>query len=206
MIEEKFNTIYTSARTIAFLPSVRNIDRNAKNLSDDAKSSIQQIYNNLSTAISVSELYIVDDAFNPNKINPETKKLEEPILSFDEFITSPKDIKSEKIVGEPEIEKYEYEQYVNSILEYRKIKPVLCDEDLSKLNIPLLCGPEVITCDNTEFNRTKIDEDRMGILFTVPFYGNNSQLKGLVTVNIRSNEIRKWLPEKNYVLTNTAYQ
>ena len=86
-VELSLNQIYQNIRTISMLPSVVKIDRHGKGLDDDARMSIQQIYNNLMNSIAVSEVYIVPADLDPAKIDLETGKLEEPILMFDEFIT-----------------------------------------------------------------------------------------------------------------------
>jgi diguanylate cyclase (GGDEF)-like protein len=70
------------------------------------------------------------------------------------------------------------------------------------LQLPMISGPEVITCDNTEYIVTRNDADRLGVLFSIPFYGFDDKLKGTVTAIIRSNTLRKLLPEKNYALIN----
>ena len=80
------NQIYQNIRTISFLPSVRKIDRRASNLDEDAHKTIQEIYNNLASSVSVSEVYIVPVDLNPDKIDLATGKPEEPILMFDQLI------------------------------------------------------------------------------------------------------------------------
>jgi len=66
-------------------------------------------------------------------------------------------------------------------------------------------GPEVITCDNTTFLYTRKDADRMGVLFSIPFYGSDGKLKGSVAGIIRSNAPRQLLPKHNFALINAGY-
>ena len=85
-IEKAFEQIYSNIRTIAKLPSVRNIDRHAKTLSPSDKTAIQEIYNNLADDVSVSEVYVVPQEFNPDAKDKITGKLEVPAISFDGLI------------------------------------------------------------------------------------------------------------------------
>src|SRR5579863_501795 len=85
-VQGALKEIYENLRTLALLPSVRNIDRHGANLGSDGRETIQQIYNNLASAISVSEVYIVPADLDPDKMDPVTGKAEEPILMFDQLI------------------------------------------------------------------------------------------------------------------------
>lgn len=85
-IEYNFHTLYQGLRTIARLPSVRNIDRYARGFKGDGKKTVQEIYNNLASNFSLSEVYIVPVDLEPDKIDIKTKKLQEPIITFDELI------------------------------------------------------------------------------------------------------------------------
>jgi hypothetical protein len=85
-VDFALRAVYESLRTLAQLPSVREIDRHATNLSREARVTFQQVYNNLASSIDVSEVYIVPIDINPNKIDPVTLRNEEPILMFDQLI------------------------------------------------------------------------------------------------------------------------
>src|SRR5689334_4828993 len=84
-VHDAMHEIYESLRTLAALPSVRNIDRHGRTLSEDGRETIQQVYNNLASSVSVSEVYIVPADLDPDRTDPVTGKLEEPILMFDEL-------------------------------------------------------------------------------------------------------------------------
>src|ERR1700722_1265431 len=85
-VQGSLKEIYENLRTLAQLPSVRNIDRHGANLGSDGRETIQQIYNNLANTISVSEVYIVPANLDPDKMDPVTGKTEEPIMMFDQLI------------------------------------------------------------------------------------------------------------------------
>ena len=215
MSENSLKEIYENLRTLALLPSVRNIDRHGANLGPDGRETIQQIYNNLASAISVSEVYIVPADLDPDKLDPVTGKPEEPILMFDQLIVhagrwaASEDPFAKKEADEPapdepaEVEIFEYHQLRD---QFEWLKPRYPNSNTIRgLDFPMISGPEIITCDNTKYVKTRLDADRSGILFSVPFFGPDGKLKGSVTAIILSSAIRKWLPEQNFALVNTGY-
>jgi diguanylate cyclase (GGDEF)-like protein len=215
-VQASFKDIYENLRTLSLLPSVRNIDRHGANLASDGRETIQQIYNNLANNISVSEVYIVPQDLNPDKMDPATGKLEEPILMFDQLIVhagrfaaaddpfAKKDDDKPADANEPpEVETFEYDQLRD---QFDWLRPRYPDSSAIRgLDSPMISGPEIITCDNTRFVKTMVDADRSGILFSVPFFGPDSKLKGSVTAIILSSAIRKWLPDENFALVNAGY-
>ena len=84
-------SIYENLRTLSLLPSTRSIARHGENLSAEAKLTFQQVYNNLASSVSVSEVYILPADLNPDRMDPVTGKLEEPILMFDQLIVDARD-------------------------------------------------------------------------------------------------------------------
>jgi len=216
-VQGSLKEIYENLRTLAQLPSVRNIDRHGGNLGSDGRETIQQIYNNLADTISVSEVYIVPADLDPDKIDPVTGKTEEPILMFDQLIVhagryaTAEDPFAKKDAeqpaddnGPPEIETFEYNQLRDQFKWLRSRYPD--SSSIRGMDFPMISGPEIITCDNTKYVKTMLDPDRSGILFSVPFFGPDQKLKGSVTAIILSNAIRKWLPEQNFALVNTGYR
>src|SRR5476651_1868234 len=215
-VQASLKEIYENLRTLSLLPSVRNIDRHGANLEADGRETIQQIYNNLASNISVSEVYIVPADLDPDRIDPITGKPEEPILMFDQLIVhagrwaateDPFAKKEDDKPGEAsepaEVEIFEYHQLRD---QFAWLKPRYPDSaSIRGLDFPMISGREVITCDNTRYARTLVDADRSGILFSVPFFGPDRKLKGSVTAIILSSAVRKWLPDRNFALVNTGY-
>jgi methyl-accepting chemotaxis protein len=224
-VEVSFTNVYTNLRTIAYLPSVRKIDRHGTNLDPDALASIQQIYNNLASAVAVSEVYVVPATLNPDVVDPVTKTNEVPILMFDELIvgggdggangaaaTAPADAAPSTATSgadapaatkPEEVEIYEYHLLQRQMQWLTDTYP-----DTSKvkdLEVPMISGGEVITCDNTEYDKTLNDADRKGIVLSVPFYGPDNKLKGTISAIIRTNNLRAMLPQTDYALVNADY-
>jgi diguanylate cyclase (GGDEF)-like protein len=216
-VQGSLKEIYENLRTLAQLPSVRNIDRHGANLGSDGRETIQQIYNNLANTISVSEVYIVPANLDPDKMDPVTGKTEEPIMMFDQLIVhagryaaaddpfAKKDADDSAAGNEPEeVETFEYHQLRD---QFKWLSPRYPNSSsIRGLDFPMISGTEIITCDNTKYVKTMLDPDRSGILFSVPFFGPDDKLKGSVTAIILSSAIRQWLPQQNFALVNTGYR
>lgn len=201
--------IYQNIRTLAALPGVRKIDRHANNIDADTLSTFQQIYNNLASSVAVSEVYIVPESIDPDQIDPATGKPEEPILMFDSLIVNGGSAtKSARIAAgqpkqQPEIEIHEYRHYKEQFSWFRKHVPLAAMID--GLKVPVVSSPETITCDNTIYNQTLVEQDRKGMVFAVPFYGEDGKLRGSVVAIILSRELAAMLPAKDYSLVHTGY-
>lgn len=204
-LEQNFRQIYQNLRTISFLDSVKNIERHGENLSEDGRQSIQQIYNNLKSNIAVSEVYIVPVDLDPDKIDPVTQKNQEPILMFDEIVLpgQKKQEKTHEEGGEEEIEIEEYRLFKEQMSWLKEHYPN--NGSINGMEIPLISGKEVITCDNEDYKKSKNDADRTGIIFSVPFFAPNGTLKGTISAILRNNVIKDLLPSKNAALINQSY-
>ncbi len=157
-IEQSIELIYQGARTIALLPSLREVkggnlpkgkadadgfDR--ARFSIDTETTVQQIYNNLASNVAVSEVYAVLDGFKP-------EQGETPFFMFDELIVDAK--KAEAGAAEAhhdapeESEEAECAYYVGLLADFNRTRPKL---DLSTLELnqclwsaPPRCGPATI--------------------------------------------------------------
>lgn len=206
-VAEKLQQIYQNLRTISFLPSVRHIDRHGTNLTDDGRNAIQQIYNNLRANVDLKEVYIVPVSLDPEKIDPTTQKPEEPTLMFDKPIfgdastAAPEATVDPTLPPEVEIEEY---RLMKEQFQYLR-RNYATAATIKGIDAPMISGRSVITCDNDEYNKTRQDADRMGLVFSVPFYDQTGQLAGSVSAIIRNNKIREWLPNSDAALVNPAY-
>jgi methyl-accepting chemotaxis protein len=206
-IEEKISYLYQSIRTMSLIPGVRKIDRYAKNFDHDAKATVQQIYNNAYTNIQLSEIYILPKSMDPEKIDPVTKKPEEPIITFDEFIVSNGADDKAKIDEESKLDEVEIEEYHLMKKQLAELAVKFPDNhSMKSLDIPVISGPEVVTCDNSEFTiedlKNKNDTPRKGIVFTVPIYTMEGQFNGGISAIVRTNVIKKLLSNGNVGLIN----
>ncbi len=206
-LSKTFRSIYESLRTIARLPGVRNIDRYGKSFSADSRATVQELYNNLSTSVFISEFYIVPLDLEPDRIDPQTGKLQEPITTFDNFIVgrlgglSRKDQEKSTV---PEIEIHEYRLMKQQLAWFRAHCPT--EESIIGLNYPALTGPEVITCNNSHFDpKNPRDADRSGLVYSVPFFDKEGQLKGCISGVILSRDLQPLLPSSAFILHHASH-
>lgn len=207
-IQEKLTSVYQTLRTMSLLPGVRKIDRYGKRFSEDSKESVQQLYNNAAINVSLSEIYILPQSLNPEKIDPQTGKPEEPIVTFDEFvIAGQKQNQQEKIQLTEELEIEEYRQMQVQLHEF---KEKFSRKDYNQsFDVPMHVSQEVITCDNSELTaedvKSKNDKPRNGYLFTIPIYNLQGEFSGGVSAILRSQVLQKFLDKDNMALVNKKY-
>lgn len=207
-LKSKLTYLYQSLRTMSFIPGVRKVDRYGKNLDLETKETLQQLFNNAFLNIKMSEIYVLPPSIDPDKIDPVTKKNEEPIITFDTFKVEYEPKKDDE--AKPEIEQVEE-------FEYRLMKTQLASlaekypnrSNIKDLEVPMVAGPVVVTCDNAEFTKKdlaeKNDEPRNGIVFTVPVYGKDGKYHGAISAVLRTNVIRGFFPSSASGLINSTY-
>ena len=216
-LETAVRSIYENIRTLATLPSVRDINRHATNMSQEAHVTFQQIYNNLASNVAISEVYIVPIDFAPSRIDPITLKPEQPILMYDELIlnsgngmtienriANPNTVAANLAAGPPQIESYEYAQLVDHAAWLKQNFPN--SQSVRGLKMPFISGPEVITRDNSLFNKSGQESDRSGIIFSVPFYGSDGKIRGMISAVLLTSALRDLLPLENFALVNPGNQ
>ncbi len=196
-VEQAFNQIYQGLRTIARLPTVRGIDRRAENISSEGRQTIQEIYNNLASNVNMSEVYIVPVDLEPDQLDPETGRAQEPITTFDRLIVGQhaEDAPDQKHAQTevPEVEIFEYRLMKKQLAWFKAKYPR--QENVAGVKYPAIGGPEVITCDNRRFKLSAPnDRDRSGMVYSVPFYGEDGALKGCVSGVIPSYNLAELLP------------
>ena len=203
-IENTFQTMYEGLRTMARLPGVQGIDRHAKNFKADSKIAVQEIYNALGTDVAISEVYIVPRDLDPDKLDSETHKLQIPITTFDHLIVNRSANDKDKVDPVPEIEIYEYRLEKKQLAWMAANYPV--ETSVKGLEYPAICGPEVITCDNTRYNAARPDDkDRSGLVYSVPFFGPDGKFKGSTTAVTLTHAFRDLLPTGSYVLRDSTH-
>ncbi|HTW25917.1 MAG TPA: methyl-accepting chemotaxis protein [Acetobacteraceae bacterium] len=198
-VQDVLQQIYQSLRVIAGMPGVRAIDRHADNLSAADRGTIQRIYDNLFNAIALTEIYVVPRELNPTRTDPVTHQLEAPDISFDSNVAGAPD--DTGVTHYPEVETFEYAQMQHDLIPWMAAHYPRASS-IKGLAMPIISGPEIITCDNTEYDRTRRDADRKGIVLAVPFYGPDGLFKGLITAIVRTNVLRGLLPGNDTALVN----
>lgn len=209
-IERAFAQVYQGLRTLARLPSIRNIGQDDSSLSFDARTSAQEIYNTLASNVAVSEVYVVPRDFDPDAAVPGRPS--KPIITFDELIvgrtaddgsTGLSHTRSKASAQVPEIEIYEFRVMRDQIA--RLVKAGYDRSDGLALDYPALIGPEVITCDNTHYSPARPDDRaRNGVVYSLPFYGHDGELKGIVSAVMLTSAIRGLMTNHGIALVNKS--
>ena len=208
-VANNFNQIYLNLRTISLLASVRRIDRYGENLTLDGRQSVQKIYNNLANNIDVSEVYIVPADLDGDAVDAHTSEKQSPILMFDKIrlgLAAGADEADQPPDPNMPVQEeiYEYRQLHQQMLQLQQLAPNLTIKNAS--DIVFLSTPPVITCDNSLYNNSRMESDRTGSIYSVPFYGEDNVLKGTITAVLLQNNIVKMLPPRNYALVDATNQ
>jgi signal transduction histidine kinase len=212
-ISAKFKSIYENLRTLSYLPGVRSLDKRGTALSEESRVTFQQIYNNLALNLAVSEVYVVPVDLDPNKIDPTTLRPEAPIVMFDELILNagsglsklerlmaPDKLGHKSLNGPAELETFEYQQLAEQQLWFKSKFGSI--DKVKAFDLPFISSREIVTCDNTQFVKTRLEKDRLGIIFSVPYYGVDGNLKGSISAVLLSNRLKDLLPSGNLALVN----
>ena len=205
-IESLFSRAYHGIRTIARLPGVRRLTReshldfpgNGSKISDEARATVQEIYNDLASTIAVSEIYITPVARHDSRLGPVIGEAPLPLFEFDEMIVGRN---AGTHLEEHEEEDHEPEEF--EIFEHRQMwKQLAWFKDyypteivVQGIEYPALLSAEVITCDNSRFHPgTPDDADRSGFVYSTPYYGPDGKLGGIVSCVLLTHLIRDRLP------------
>ncbi len=215
-VESTIETVYQNLRTIARLTGVRQLDpaqstglrfRGGHGLEENTRLAAQEIYNNLASSVAVSELYIVPVNFDPDALEDSDKAVRQPLATFDQLILNQtQEGPADEHQGVKEIEIHEYRLMRRQLAWLKKNYPSeTYVPDLN--NYPLITGPEVITCDNTRYSPSNPnDEDRSGIVLSVPFFGPDGKLRGCISGVILSKALADLLPGSTYAIVNPKHQ
>lgn len=207
LISNQIQLLYQGLRTIARLPGTRRLQISKQTLADDTKSTIQEIYNNLYSNIRLSEIYILPVGFDPDQKNMLSGKPMKPLYTFDEFIvgrTADGAVPETQAVSLPEIEIHEYRLMRDQLAWFQQHYPN--EGDVNKLSYPALSGEEVITCDNSMVHpERQNDQDRSGMVYSVPFYGTDGRIQGMVSGVVLTNVLRQQISNRHYYLFNKNY-
>ena len=195
-VAQIFSAVYENARMVSLLPGVRGIQAgNRKSDTEDivAKGQfsahdydvVQQIYNNLASAVNVSEIYIVLNGF-------DAQKGDVPFLMLDQLIIGERgqdgaaDQLQDKDIPE-ESEAHEYAYFPRQLAQLKTSYPSFAFSKLEQ--IPMIASPVMRTCDNTQYASISKGDVRNaeGIIFSGPIYNKSGQFIGVVAVVVRTN-------------------
>jgi len=206
-LEGTLAEIYQNLRTITLLPSVKGIKggNRAGDTEDVLKSgrftaegqaAVQQIFNNLATRVSVSEVYAVLEGLDAGKGQI-------PFFMYDtvRFGEAGEDkADAAKTADTPEqSEEAEYQYFPEQIANARKAHARF---DFAGMDdIPAFVSPMMRTCDNAQYLSIKSGDVTAthGLLYSLPFYNSAGDFRGVVSAIVRSNVFEALLMNVPYV-------
>ena len=149
--------------------------------------------------MALSETYVVPLDFDPDAIDQNTGLPEFPIITFDSLIVGKTAAKRSDTgptsTTVPEIEIHEFRVMQDQIARLVDLGKDRASGGI--LAYPGISGPEVITCDNTRYSPTHPDDrDRQGLVYSVPFYGDDGALRGIVSAVILDESPRRARPRR----------
>jgi PAS domain S-box-containing protein len=195
---------------IANLPGVRRIPANSHTLlrkgkqwDVDTSQGIQQIFGTLYDDHNISEICLSLKSMQPDQINPATGKPWTPIASFDSGmlgrLRNTSDSYEKKLhPGETATPQYQ---------EIRRHLDYFSDNWPTKDRVTLLDYPAVISkqttiADSSEFRISHNEDDRLGFVYSVPFYGPDGKLIGVVSCIFLKKVVENLLPSIDTALVD----
>lgn len=197
-IERLFSLTYQSLRTVSLLPSIRHLPvYNRKSEKEDVVKSglftkegqltVQQLYNNLASNVSVSEIYAVMDGF-------DHAKGDIPFFMYDKINVTgevQKEDDEKKTADTPEESEEEEYAYYPKVLKYFKEQKtnIIKSDDLD--SIPAELSSVIRTCDNAQYKSVSTGNvlDASGFVYSVPIYNFTNQFIGVISAVMRTNVI-----------------
>lgn len=185
-----FSILNDNLGTLSFLPSVRKIDRHGANLGPDGRETIQQVYNNLAKNAAVLKLYIVPLNFDSKKLDLVRGKMEEPVLELNGIRSRSKTIGVDPVSdspARPEKSNISEFQEAQRQLQWFKVNfPYI--QRVRSYALPMISGREVQSGEGP------------GLVFSVPFFGQDGALAGIVSTVVLSSTLRSMTEGENYSL------
>ena len=210
-ISEKINDSYRLLRLMTRHPKIMQLSRSKPHLDSVTHKTIQEIYNTLYTSLQISEIYFTDKDFDPERVDLRTHHPQTPLATFDQFIVGKSaDSKVEKSEDHAEedhadeVEDFEYAEMKKQIAFFKSNYPTIGDLGL---NYPFLVSRSLVTCDNSYFSKKHPnDDDRSGLLLSVPIYNNAGQFSGMSSAVVLNRVLQNLIPNVNMVLRNSVDQ
>ncbi len=208
-INSACRSLYEHLRTVARLPGVRDKCSTAAPSGTEAdrwpspetSATIREIYNNFTATFDVSEFHIVPrvgslpDSNGGTRINsPRYRNLALEAISTERHPHHPRDLKNQ----DEDAEQVEMRAHLDWFSKHFET-----DANIEGLQYPALCSREIATCDDRRCDPDLPDEnDRAGIVYSVPFFDSQGQLRGCVSAVVLTHVLRGLLPSTDFVLVN----
>lgn len=177
MVTDRLLEVYGGLRTIARLPSVRG---SPADLSVESRAAVQELYDNLSERVALSEIYLV-----PPDLDPDAGGT--PWLTFDEPRVGLLAGRTPKALEASET--HEYRAMRAQLAWLREHAPR--QPDAALLAYPLRISEPLPTCQIGPGGAA----GEVGLVLSVPLYGTDGALAGLVSGIVLVPVVRGWLDD-----------
>lgn len=192
-----FHNTYETARTISLIPGVREVTgANRASAAEDVVAQkrldhpsdvvIRNLYLNLVSNFTISEIYCVLDGFQSSQV---------PFFMYDSSIvgeTSRTTSADPADVPVPD-ETAEYQYFPQVLDQLRQNHPESTGSNLA--DIPVVVSPPMVTCDNSQYLSKKDGDPKHteGLVATVPLYDPKGHFHGVIAVIYRLDTLRALL-------------
>ena len=183
---DNFRSVYEGLRTIARLPGVRNHEPGDSGapLDSDTLAVAQEVYNNLATSFSISEVYIVPDDSDHQQAADTTWQptpaAKFHALELDSTLTQVRHSPNPETNRTALDEQAERGIIGQQLDRMRREFPT--DDSFDGLDHPALSSAEIHTAGSGLTDGQNGEPlDRRGILYSVPYYGPDGALRGSVS-------------------------
>jgi len=201
-VEKDLGAVYDEIRTISMLPSVRAIKGgNRKDGDEDVvkagrftaegHQTVQQIYNTLASRVHVSEVYAVIEGIQGDKGEVPFFMYDTPVMNNAEVAAKKDETPNPDRPEESEVAEYAY--FPEQIAAIRSAHPRFDFKSMDE--VPAYVSPLMRTCDNDQYPSIKDGnvKETHGLLYSVPFYSEGGDLRGVISAIIRANTLEALL-------------
>ena len=203
-LEDLLTRIYQSVRTVARLPGVRRLERRVTpgftgvglSFDSDTHLAAREIYLDLSSSFEVSELSIVSMDFDPDRLDPATGQSYIPMVSFGASL-SRRAVPASALGSNDRLGVSEYRQIRSQLDWFAETYPT--QGTMDGIDAPALLSPEISILEESQ-GALSTKKPRTGFVYSVPFYGLDGQLRGLVSCVFFSHLLRDRLPSGDHAL------
>ena len=193
-VQATFQRVYTGLRTMARLPGVQRHLAEGVTPDDQSRQVLQELYQALAADVAMYEVYLVPANLDPDRSGGRTA----PTMAFHETLAHQES-------KTPEVEIYEY-RLMRAQLAWLAEHAVRCEPG-KEPQLPAVLGAPVVTCDNSRYHPDRPDdEDRRGLVYSVPVFGAKGQLLGMVSGVILNHVVRDLLNDPRASLVSSVHR
>jgi signal transduction histidine kinase/CheY-like chemotaxis protein len=207
LVGARMQQLQQGLRAIGFLPGVRDASP-GKAIGGATFDAVQQMARNLASDLDVAEVHVVLADFDTQQRNPATGLPDMAVMSFHPA-TGLASAQTSATAAElrfvnapaPQTEIAEYQAFMKQLDWLRQFR----SSGSAHIERPMLASDEITTCRYGFPGLDPSYADLRGTAFSVPFYGLDNKLKGMVSAVITMKALSGYLPDRNYVLLHPAH-